>query len=653
MKMRKAIIVLLALTFPLLSWAQVYQTDRPMPEKFERKLKPLPTGEKPQIKEEEKVVPDEDAVKFLIKEIKIIGIESYSPEEFDFLVEKYEGKEISLEELNILCKEIEREYLRRGIIAVCFTPPQDIKEGIVTLQVIEAKMGKLEVEDHKYFRKKRIDYYWTLEPGDIMRYDKISKSLQLMNANPDREVKATLKAGQEPETTDVHLGVTTYPPIHLTSYFDNQGVTSTGHARYGYGLRHNNLLGFDDSLIAGYTYGSDFDSIYAYHSIPVTNFGTTFMYGYSYNKSFPKKELTPLGIDSRSRNTSIFLYQDIFNRDNYIGEVYAGLDVKDKTTTTNAGTLNRDRLRILRLGGTFIKQTPQAVIYFEPQLSQGLHAFGARSENSLSSRDADDVFTKLNLDIEYMKALPLGLQGVAKLSTQLASTKLTPQEQFYLGGLDSVRGYPPGDFSADDAVQLNLELFVPAFFIPERLKVPYAEKSLRDNTTFLVFFDYGWGHKRGHDAAETIKDDLLMSVGTGVRFRLFNQTLLRLEWGFPVGDDSISEAGDSRFNFSVDFQEQLPRELARIRKERAKVKEESQEKTEINDMYKQAVRFYKNKQYEKAYRKFREIQAVSPGYARTDKYLKITLERLEKEKQLVKTEDQLLLTNFPYDNLFF
>ena len=37
-------------------------------------------------------------------------------------------------------------------------PPQDIKEAIVVLQVIEARMGQLEIEDHKYFDKDRIAY---------------------------------------------------------------------------------------------------------------------------------------------------------------------------------------------------------------------------------------------------------------------------------------------------------------------------------------------------------------------------------------------------------------------------------------------------------------------------------------------------------------
>jgi len=75
-------------------------------------------------------------------------------------------------------------------------------------------------------------------------------------------------------------------------------------------------------------------------------------------------------------------------------------------------------------------------------------------------------------------------------------------------------------------------------------------------------------------------DDL--GVGGGLRFSLFNQALVRLEWGFPVADGMITESGKSQFHFSVDFQEKLPEELAIIKKFR---EEEAAKKlaTEIVD----------------------------------------------------------------------
>ena len=149
--------------------------------------------------------------------------------------------------------------------------------------------------------------------------------------------------------------------------------------------------------------------------------------------------------------------------------------------------------------------------------------------------------------------LPLGFQGSFQWKTQVASNRLTPQEEFYLGGLNSVRGYPSGDFLADDAMQENFELLIPAFFIPSRLPMPFSEKSFKDNVTFVGFFDHGWGNKRNNLSTE--KDTTnLMSTGAGLRIHLFNRALLRLEWGFPIGDKTISESSTSRFHFAIDFE---------------------------------------------------------------------------------------------------
>ena len=47
----------------------------------------------------------------------------------------------------------------------------------------------------------------------------MSKSIQLMNKNADRDVSATLHAGKKPGTTDVLLDVKTRFPIHFFGSF--------------------------------------------------------------------------------------------------------------------------------------------------------------------------------------------------------------------------------------------------------------------------------------------------------------------------------------------------------------------------------------------------------------------------------------------------
>lgn len=544
------------------------EVDRHVREEVEERLLPAP-GKPPKIEEEEKPRVTEGP-KFLVNDIILEGTVSFPAEEFDPLLKKYEGRELSMEDVGILSTAIEREYLRRGIIAACFAPPQDIKEGKVTLRVVEARMGELIIQQHgRFFGKDRINYYWDIKAGDVLRYDKMSKSIQLMNKNPDRDVSAALHAGKEPGTTDVIMDVKTHFPVHVFGSFDREGSVSTGRERTGLGIRHNNFLFVDDTLMMGSSFGRDFMGIYAYHSVPITPFGTSIMYGYSDSRSAPKKEYERFVIKSESQNYSFFINQDLYKNSEYIGEVSLGLDANDKTSRSLAGsgTLSRDRLRVLRAKTTLIHRFPGAITYMTPQISQGLNWLGARSKNEFSSRGADSVFTKFNLDIRHKTSLPLGLQAGFNFKYQWAGEKLASQEQFALGGINSVRGYPSQDYMADSGLSTNFELLIPSFWIPEDWKIPLEDQTLRESVTGVLFFDWGYGQKRGNMQGER-SQNYLAGAGLGLRIRMFDQVTLRLEWGFPLrafADRPITEASSSRFHIALDFEDQFHREFQRIK----------------------------------------------------------------------------------------
>ncbi len=514
---------------------------------------PPPPQKPPEIDIEHPPVEQEAETKFFIQNIILEGCESFSSEEFAPAIFQYENKETTLSELNQLAKEIEQEYLNRGIIAAVFIPPQEIKDQTIILQVVEARMGKLGIEDHKYFKKSRLAYYWQIPKGEILRYDQISKSIELMNKNSDRQVKSVLHAGKEPGTSEILLSPTTHFPLHLTSSFDNEGSISTGRARIGAGGRHNNFLGFDDSLILGETFGKDFGSMYIYHTVPISNQGTSVLYGYSFSVAEPKKDLTSSTVKSTAGNSTFSLHQDLFRKGERYGEVFAGFDAKDKTIITSTGTYSRDRLRILNAGFSVNYAGVQSTTLIKPTLYQGINGFGARRRSVLTSREAGNTFTKLTLNVNHKRNLPFHLQTNANFAGQYCNEKLTPQEEFYLGGIDSVRGYPSGDFLADNAVQTNLELLIPSFFIPAQFKLPFDKNTLRNEITLVAFYDYGYGMKRNPENTEGGSANF-MSLGGGVRINLYAKSLLRLEWGVPVADRTITESSKTRFHFSVESQ---------------------------------------------------------------------------------------------------
>ncbi|MBM3243295.1 MAG: hypothetical protein FJZ12_00425 [Candidatus Omnitrophica bacterium] len=616
---------------------EVDRLEKDLGERFKRPIpKPAVITTSPE------PVATEEGERFWVTRIELVGAEGVPPETFSQLLSLYENRNTSFSELERLVSKIEQEYLRLGIVAAVFIPEQEVKDGVVVINVVEAKLGKVIIQPHKFFNNKRLARYWEIIPGDLIDYSKVSRSLQRMSKNQDREAKAALAQGEKPGTTDVIVSANTRFPLHLLASFDNQGITSTGKSRIGFGARHNNFLGLDDTLVSGYNYGDHFNGSYVYHSLPLGYRGTSVMYGYSHSHSSPKKEYAPIGVNSDLKSTSVSLRQDLYNKETYLGEVYAGFHAKDKSVKTVSGTLNRDRQRIFSLGGSFVLREPGSTTTIAPEINQGVNAFGASpKDNPLASRGAEPEFTKFNLDINHMRILPLNLQGNVRFRTQLASAKLAPQEEMDLGGISSVRGYPSSDYSADCGGIVNTELLIPAFFFSEKWKLPYAKNTLKDQTTFVLFCDYGYGMRR--DALSTEKRNVnMIGAGAGVRFNVYNQALLRLEWGFPVGGSRpITEAGNSQFHFSVDFQDKLPEEIARILRERLEEKirilserviaeefviEESGFRERILGYFYQGNIFYENGDYHNARQSYvKAIDLVDYALLQAKEYVRLCM----------------------------
>jgi tetratricopeptide (TPR) repeat protein len=295
------------------------------------------------------------------------------------------------------------------------------------------------------------------------------------------------------------------------------------------------------------------------------------MYGYSQTRSYPKKDYAQFELSSKLESYSVFVYQDLFQKDEYKGEISAGLEKSNKRVVSGAGgDLNVDRLTTATVGTTFIGRGAGSSASFRPSLSQGLNFLGARRKSEFSSRQAENTPTRINLSAAFKQALVKNYQASIKFTGQLASEKLTPQQELYLGGIDSVRGYPSGDYLADSGFYTNMELLVPTPFVPDWIKVPYGERPIKDEITGVLFFDYGIGSKRGMIQGEQ-SERRMASIGAGVRVRVLNQALLRLEWGIPLDplvNRPLTECGGNRprLHFSIDFQDDLPEEVERFTK---------------------------------------------------------------------------------------
>lgn len=502
-----------------------------------------------QLQQEEEVPPEEDTgPAFFVKKIILEGDLMFEPAVYNPILEKFENREIRFSELTKLVSILEQLYRAKGYIAVVLLPPQKMQESAeVHLKAVVSRMGDLSVENNRYFTKWRTRSYWRIKKNDLLIYDKIRRNVMNMNENPDRMVKPILKAGKEKGTTDVVLNVEDHFPLHAGYSFDNQGVKLTGKDRTGFTIRNNNMLGLDDIFLIGTNFGTDFGALYLYHILPLTNFGTRLISSFSHAQVNPKKEYEIYGINGISQTYSLALQQNVISTDRYSGSIQIGFDFKEKHTATQSVTTVWDKERVLSFRGDLQARDR----WGGWALGQGF-AFGMPNRGNgwpLASRGGQHQFFKYLYSLTRLILLPWDTKAIWDLQGQFSPDKLLPQEQMFLGGARSVRGYPESDYGADQAIQSRLDYILPVFGLPKNWKLPWDTTPLREQISIIAFWDAAYG--RMHDPSNTDeRQDFLMGAGGGFEVRFRKNISGRFEWGVPLGNQPITEKGESQFHFT-------------------------------------------------------------------------------------------------------
>jgi hemolysin activation/secretion protein len=500
-----------------------------------------------EVKAEPKSVGSE--LRFFINKIQLEGMKILPESEFLPLLQAYEKKESSLGELNEVAREITAKYNKKGYItSLAYIPPQEIKDGILIIRIIEGTVGEQRVQDNRFFRRKQILSYSTLEPGEVVNVGKIQKVLTRLNENPDREVNASLVAGKEAGTSDIIFKVKDKLPIHGSLSYDNLGTPSSGKKRFGVTLVDNNLTSLDDSLAVGTLFGQFFGFVFAQYSLPIPRTHTKWVSGFVHGQVHPQKTLKPFGVSSISQTYYSRIEQPLIETSQFAMKMNVGMEFKEGRTMLNSGTFKRERLRLIRFGPKFTLGDRGGTTEFENDFYKSVNGLGAAiyEEPGASRQGVQPAFFQYRGQITRFQKMPFKTQSLIKLQFQHSSRKLPSQQEMYFGGADSIRGYPEADYLADTGIILNFEYYIPAFFFKKEWKLPYSKTALRDQIQLVGFFDEGYGRLRGPSNIEE-PDRHMVGVGGGLKILLYQHLYLRTDWGYALGDHPINDPGRHQF----------------------------------------------------------------------------------------------------------
>lgn len=390
--------------------------------------------------------------RFTVREIRFMpSSEILSAEELRARVAPLEGKEITLSDLQKAVDGINAVYQERGVItARAVIPPQDLSGGVFTIQLVEGRVGRIEVTGNPSTRESYVIDRVDAEPGKLVNLPALQDSLIRFNKTNDAQLRANLKAGSTFGLTDIGIEVQE-PERHVFRFgLDNQGSEVTGKTRTGLGYTNHSLFGRRDVLGLNVLSASGLKSYSVDYALPVNRSGGRL--SLSRNQDDTKLKFGPfasLGITGESTATSLGLRQPVFVSERAQTDLILVLRQRDVENRVSGVFLSSTATRDTQLGVDH-QMTDSAGLW-----SASYSIYKGKATTASGRTD----YTLGRGALRRTQLITDGWVARGSLSFQHTSSDALPTGEYYfLGGEGSVRGYPVGVYSGDRGTVLSLEL---------------------------------------------------------------------------------------------------------------------------------------------------------------------------------------------------
>ena len=446
-------------------------------QQIQRDLEFQPAPSLPEQAPKEKVVEEASAELVVIKEFKFTGNHAIEEAELKAALASITNRSISIAELKTATDLTSALYNKKGVLATVNLPEQDITEGVVLIEVIEAVFAGVKIDgtfnkDYKRIRPCVIErFIEACSPvGQLVDQKKIDRALALLQRLPGFKVDASYQPGEKERSTQLLIKVVDSPLLTFGLAADNSGGRSTGKRKETANINLASPLKMGDllNITALHTDGTDYARV-AY-SIPVGGSGLKVGANSSYMKykflaSMEGSELTPLG-RSVTYNVNANYPIILTKQANLSAEVnYDKKSFLNQMASTEPTATESDyKLNVasLMISGSYIDgilaggQTNASVnmIYGSVNLDGSPNI--TRDFDGANTRGR---YKRLHLNFSRNQFITDSVSLNFDASGQLANRNLDSSEKFYLGGINGVRAYPTSEGSGSEGYLFKVELY--------------------------------------------------------------------------------------------------------------------------------------------------------------------------------------------------
>ena len=511
---------------------------------------PLPKVQKPI--EQKKPVEGEQTVQ--IKNFLFSGNKLLTEQELQSVVAKWKNRTLTFDDLQNVIADIQEYYSSKNRIVKALLPEQEIKDGIVSIKILEGILGDVVVEQKsqkprmvaetvkKYFKGEKDSVY--IDTKDLQR------KIFILNDLPGVNAIGTYEQGKKEGESNFKVTVDDTPFFKGELAAANFGSKSTGSNQAIANVSFNNISGIGDLFSVNGIKSSGSDYYQGSYAVPILHDGLKLALNAS---KLDYQTLSSFSSTNQSKGDAKtyganFTYP-VFRTDRVSVNAKVGYETKDylNTNVLTAATISDYKIdnMIAGLNG-FLYNNDQSSISYNANVT-----FGRLKINDAAQETSDNTsaktkgsFEKLAFNISRNQTLPdlKNTNWLISVDGQTANKNLNSSEQMSLGGPYAVRAYPTGQGSGSQGVILKTEL-----------QYPYD-----NNLTFGPFLDVGFIKQyintytdwQGNTRAKN--DYSLAATGITGTYK-YNEFNVNGTLAYRIGDNPLRTSTGEQLNADNDY----------------------------------------------------------------------------------------------------
>ncbi len=501
-----------------------------------------------------------------------IRVEAIEERLADALAERPEG--FTIGQLMQVADRITNYYRERGLIlSQAVVPEQTVEDGIVTIQVIEGRLGAVRPEGNERYSDEALQAAFSGLVGEPVSQGEAEAALLTLTDYPGLAAFGVFEPGREVGTADMVLQVRAEERFEGQVRLDTHGTEETGRARARAVLQWNNPTGNADRI-----------TLAALHSLEPANtlFGSLeyqrFLGRHYRAGAFVRSnrfdvggDLADFDISGETDQGGLYLTRQWTRSREFNATSRLELAAKRSRTLREGDQDNEDRLTVLSLDLEFDSVDPRfgGLNFGGIEVSQGfndlLGAMGSagdaedRSPSDRPSRSgasgfAPGQFTRLFGYYSRLQNITGGQSLLLRTEAQWSPDLLVPMEQYAIGGADNVRAFPTSHVLLDSAWFASAEYIVE---VPWPTGTAFGDHAWSDILSATVFYDYGGGElndPRG-DQTGSVVDFHGVGAGLNLDVPALLNSRIQVAWAID-GDDRLADpdaVNEPQFWFDIRY----------------------------------------------------------------------------------------------------